>query len=347
MSEALDDPDYVASTRGAAIPPEEPAAPARRQRVARPTVDDNPAAPAEDHRPEPAEAIEAMARRAQAAEDRAAALERQRETWQRERDELGTKSREAENRGHSAERRALDTEISATERQIAAARARARSAREAGDLDAEDAANDERIEAVARKQLLMRDKAAWDEWERGQVAEAEAAKTRKPADAAPPQQQQRQTGPGAQLSPSDRAWADKHPDFDTDEDCKAFIFGAATRAINEGIRGGSPAFYRELDRTYDRYQRLKALEDGGGEQQAQQPRQEPARRRAEPSEASMAPSPSRGNGNGSGSGRQRGVTPEAVARRLNVTVDELRSFVPRGSTLEKYAQIQAQELGMN
>ena len=352
------EPDFV-TTRGEAIPPDAPEP--RRTRVARPTVDDLPRGqerepPAEqDAAPDPA--IAAMAARAKAAEDKAAALERERQEWQRERDALQSGKTEAESRGFSAQKMALQAEIAAEDQRIAAARQRFRAAREAGDIEAEDAANDDLAQARARKLLLDRDKQAWADWEAQQAAEAARAPkqpepaARQPA-AAPPQD-------GGGLSPSDVEWVQKHPEFSADPECEQWIRSAATRIMSEGVQRGSPRFYRDLSAQYDRYLRLRELDQAGGGDPAPAPRRaarqddyedepppRPApRRQAQPSAASMAPSPSRG-GREDG-GRSRTVSPEAVARKMNVAVQDLRDFSRgRKGGFEGYVNEMAKELGM-
>ena len=340
MSQALDDPDYVASTRGEAIPPEDLTPPVRTRR-ARPTVEDNPQGEhvEPERRPEPDEAVAAMARRAQAAEERAAALEAERTAWQKERDDLTRTKTEAESRGVNAQKQALLTEISAVDRQILAARQRRRAAREAGDLDAEDTAIDEATQAVARKQLLERDKVAWDDWEAQQAAEAEAAKSRRAAEPAP---ETRQQPTGARLTPKDEEWVGAHPEFKEDRRCERWIRAAADQAISDGVTRGSTAFYRELSAAYDEYQDLNRRRGAEPEPEPEQRRETPTRR-SQPSAASMGTPPSRGNGGQNGS-RGAQVSAAAVAKRLGVTEDEMRSFA-RGD-YNKYVQTQAQELGM-
>jgi len=312
--------------------------PAGRTRKARATVADNPAAD-EPEAPQqsPDDAVAAMARQVKDAERRAAEAERRNAEWQRERDELVRGKTQAESEALTGQERALDLELRNTQEQIAALRRVKRQAREVGDLDAEDTADAQLTEATARKLLLERDKNEWVNWRKQQETEA-AAKPRQEPKAAPVQQDRDERG----LSKTDLEWVAKHPGFEDDADCNAWIRTHAKRATDDGIVAGSPAFYREMSKAYDRFQKLRKLEDGGEEPVAQEA---PAPRpRAAPSSASMAPSPSRSGGGSAGS-RDKAPNADAVARRLGVTVDEMRQFAGKMG-MDAYVKQQARELGM-
>lgn len=353
--------DYI-STRGEALPP--PAEPERRTRKARPNPDDNPRGGGaeqepEDHAaPEPDAALTAMSARASAAERKAADLEAERLNWQKERDELQRGKGEAETRGVNAQKVALENAIGSEQARLAGARQAYRAAREAGDLDAEDKANDAIAETRARLVLLDRDKSAWADWEATQAAEAEAAKRNKPAAREAPERGG-EPAPAAVrgLTPQDQQWVEGHPDFGTDPECEQWIRGAADRVIADGIQKGSPAFYRELTKAYARYGRIRELDEqaeepppqrGARQQRQEEPeeREPPPRRAArEPSAASMGTPPSRG-GREWGA-RERGVSPEAVARKMGTTVQDLQEFARgRQGGLQGYVNQLARDLGM-
>lgn len=347
MSGTFEDDDQYVSTR------DEP--PPVRARKARPTVDDNPQAGVREvdeqvaDRPAPDDAVAAMAKRAKDAENRAAELEAERNRLQKERDDLARGKTEAESRVGSAQKQTLLTEIEKEDQRAAAAKRARRQAREAGDFDAEEAADEELRAATTRKALLERDKVAWEDWEREQAEEtARKAKEAPPKPAAAPAAK-----PG--YSPADQEWIDKHPEFNDDPDCQGIVVATINKAVARGVRQGSPAYYDAADEGYRRYQRVKQAEQREANPEpepepepAPRVRQEqPQPRRQQPSTASMAPSPSR-TGGGDGGARERGVNRDAVLRRANITIEEAQDFARgRVGGLDGYIKSLANDLGIN
>lgn len=117
----------------------------------------------------------------------------------------------------------LQSTISGAEGEISAAEAAYRSAREAGDVDAEIAAS--RTLAAATSRL---DRA---------TSELEWAKTQAP-------QQQGQPGPSAAA----QAWLDSHPLYFQDDEYQAMAHVADKRAIAAGHKSGSDAYVAAVEK---------------------------------------------------------------------------------------------------
>ncbi len=350
MADPLDDTEqYVGVTvRNEAV---EEDAPPTRTRRSRPTVASNPdvadedagAGTAETGAPargeDPELAVRRITDRARDQERQIADLQRERLEAQRRVEELERGQADARSASVSAQKLALEATLAAEDRRIAAARQRYRAAREAGDIDGEDAANDELADARANKRLLERDKQAWDEWEREQQAQAQRQPARQERQPEPQQQAPEQ------WTDADRRWIAEHPEFEQDADCEIYVRTAAQRAMQRGISFRSEAFYEAASRAYDRFQQLRSYEHGDADPAPQQREQAPAAPRArQPSAASMAPSPSRGMGGG---GRKPAPSIEAVARRLGSSVEEIRSFArAQGQNVDAYVREVASDLGL-
>ncbi len=352
MSGILDDSEQYVGVTARLDEAGDDTPPPTRTRRSRPTVANNPEVPddagggALETEPQPRGedpevAVRRITDKAREQERQIAELQRERVEAQRRVEELERGQADARTATFSAQKQALEATLAGEDRRIAAARQRYRAAREAGDIEAEDAANDELADARANKRLLERDRAAWEEWEREQQAEAQRRPV--PQERAPqaPQQQ----APAEQWTDADRRWLAEHPDFEQDADCEVYVRTAAQRAMQRGISFRSEAFYEAASRAYDRFQQLRSYEQGEAEPQPQQRQEAPAAPRArQPSAASMAPSPSRGMG---GDRRRPAPSIEAVAKRLGTSAEELRSFArAQGQNIDAYVSALSADLNL-
>lgn len=128
---------------------------------------------------------------------------------------------------------AVASAIEAAKADKAAAKIALRTAREAGDFDAEIAAS-EMFQSATYRETQATGELAW---------------INQQANAAPaPQQQSDQGSAGDRMSPEARAWLDAHPRFHSDEAYRAVAEGAHTAAIRKGLVIGSQDYVNEIDR---------------------------------------------------------------------------------------------------
>lgn len=325
MGEALESDDDVVSTRDPE-PSSDP--PARRPRTATPNPEPKYDEPADDP-PDPQKIIADQAAKLRAAEERANAVERERLEWQQQRDALQRERDEATQGQSQATRSSLDAAITAEERRIQAAKQQFRHAREAGDFDAEEQALDQMQEARARHLALQREKQSWDQWEEHQKRERENVS---------PQPKAPQQRPAQQYAPEAQRWVEEHPRFNEDPVYRGIVMGAHEKAVRDGAAPNSRLYFQMIDQAVSRFERLESLDRDDGERTP-----DPPPRRQQPSAASMAPSPSRGSGERKG----REPSPEAVARKMGLTVDDLRSWArTSGMSFNDYVKSQAEEVGL-
>lgn len=265
----------------------------------------------DDDAPSPDEIIKENQRLIQAANDRADSERDARVAAEKKAEESGTRARTAETSAFEAAEKAVDGQLEAQKNIVTQAQARYRAARENGDFDAEVEALDALTDAKnavsslnGQKTYLTQQKTVYDQ----RVKQAEEARKNAPATRTP-----------GLYSEKTQEWIGKHPEFNTDPFYKSIAIGAAQAAVQDGCVADSPQFFRFIEQTLERAMgnnRQQSNPDHGGQQQQQ--------RRTGPNASSMAAPPSRENT----STRQRGgaPSPEAVARQLNCTVQDLRDF---------------------
>jgi len=272
--------------------------------------------------PTPEEALE-EARAYTARIERERDTERQRASEAtRQRDEAETRARTAGDAAVSSQERELLAGIQAQKTIIDQAEQEIVVTQSAGD-------------AVATAKAFRRMSAAsalLDRFE-GQKAWIDQQKTARPQEVERQQQPTRDpsivsvTTPGGTMdaTPSAKSWMDKHPRFYDDSAYYNHAVAAHSTVVADGIREGTPAYFRALDDAMARYERFESYERGDGGQQQMPNGQQQAQRRG-PSASSMGAPVSRSsvpvtNRNGVPS-------PEAIARHIGpaVTVDDLREF---------------------
>lgn len=143
--------------------------------------------------------------------------------------------------------RAIANGISAQEAKRDAAQVAWKSAREAGDVDAEQKANDMLTDAKVELRVLSGQKATFDANKPHQLKKAEAMEKGPPAVARPSAESQK--------------WLDDHPEFETNPQYRADALDAHELAIAKGIPNGSTAYVTFLD---SHMARLHGKEHGRG-----------------------------------------------------------------------------------
>lgn len=263
---------------------------------------------AEEHKRQ----IDELTRQAQA--DRAAKLESDRRAA-----EMADKAKAAQTDAFSAQEKAIASQLETQERLVQQAKASMRAARDAGDFDAEEKAMDSLTDAKVAISTLN-----------NQKAYLETVKKQAP----PPQSQQSQQSQPQQevyrgrhgFSKASEEWIDKHPEFDSDPFYKTMVISAAQAAVQDGCVADSPQFFRFIETTVS-----KAFP-------AQPPQQQQQQQRPRPPASSVGAPQSRTGANAGASQQQtQQVNAAAVAKALNVTVDDLQQFAKINKMpLDKY-----------
>lgn len=188
-----------------------------------------------------------------------------------------------ERAGRVAERQgAVESAVEAAKADKASAQAAIKAARDAGDLDAEMAANDKLASANFR--LL----GSQDELDRLKaIAEGGGG------------QQQRGDGGGGDntVSPAAQAWINTHPKFKTDPTYRRAALAAHGQALLDGAIADSPAYFRYLDEAV-------AKLEGGNRDQRDDDMGDQNRDRGGRRESSEGAPPSRGSGGHGGASKQ-------------------------------------------
>lgn len=173
----------------------------------------------------------------------------------------------------------IESDIAAGISARTAALAEFKSAREAGDIEAETAAQGKIADAAADIKIAQQHKNA--------LVQAKAEALANP----PTNQRPTASAEAPRYSPEVQAWIDAHPRFSTDKVYQSMAFGAASAAVAAGHAEGSEKYFdyvnKALDRQFPTQQQQRTEDDVGT-----QPRggQRPASSTAAPGD--------RGGGNG-------------------------------------------------
>lgn len=281
--------------------------PQRQPRVARQDSD----AP---DQPTPEEALAEAQKRIAAEEDRRRAAERQAEEQRQRAEQAYQEAQRAKADVGSAREASLNSAIATAKARRQNAQAIKRAARESGDWDAFDKADEDFADSAADLRMLEAQKQQFEAWK--------AQQQRQPA-----QQPQQPTRTDTGYSAEAQAWIDRHPRFNTDDDYKALAIAAHGTALEQGIREGTPAYFRHIDDKLARFY----PEDGTPNMNGQ--------RRAAPASSTAAP-PSRATT--PNVGRRVGTDPQSVARAMGIPMDVMAEGARIcGMSLEEYAKDQA------
>lgn len=176
------------------------------------------------------DAVAAAQRAAEEANARTAAANAERDAALAERDAAQAR---AGNTVVSERLQSITAQIDNLKAAIDGAKGRKRAARDAGNFEEEEAADEQRLEAATKLALLERDKQA-----------AEADIERRKASGG----QRQPGGEGGtrqpQISALEKQWLQDHPLFESDPAYQADVIGASQTAQSLGYMRGSPAFIK-------------------------------------------------------------------------------------------------------
>ena len=227
------------------------------------------------------------------------------------------RAQQAGGQAANAQEAALREAIVSTEAALAQARANYRTAREAGDLDAEQQASENASMARLRLEAL-----------KGEQQQRRAA---------PQIQQQASPIPG----PAAQRWLAEHPKVNTDPVYAAACSEAHYRAVQR-FESESPEYFRFCEAEL----RARFGDNHGKDEPVttppkQQPQAAAPRQQAKPPASSYATPPGRGNQtNARGDGDIN-----AIAAKLGTDADTLREFAGvNGMTVDQYVKKQAEIL---
>ncbi len=249
--------------------------------------------------------------------DAALAAERSRsEALQRERDEARTHAATAGAEAVSSRDRSIDSSIASHTTAIEAAKRDIVAAQSANDAVATADAYDRLADSRAKLNTLQGQK-EWLAAERTRVA---AAPRQQQADAT----KVRVSTPGGamEVDPADKQWMDANPRFYDDGDYYNHAIGAHGRIVADGVRPGTPAYYRGLSEAMKKFESFEAFERGE-EQPARGGQAVNTQRRGSSAAATAAPvSRQLGDyGRRNGGGDER-----SIAQHLGVTPADLKDF---------------------
>lgn len=238
------------------------------------------------------------------------------ESAARERDEARANARDANAGALTAREQAIETAISSNTSAVEQAKAAIASAQAAGDNIAVADAIDRLTDARAALRDLGNQKAYYAD-----------QKTRQPAvDRQQQPQGVRVRTPSGEMDVTSQAkqWMDGHARFYSDSAYYNHAVGAHSTIVADGISEGSPAYFRELDKRMEDFERFEAFQRG--EHNVNQRTEQPAVNtpRSQPRASSMGAPVSRAT---QPSTNSNGIPdPLAIARRLGpgLTVDDLR-----------------------
>lgn len=169
---------------------------------------------------------------------------------QRERDEAAKQARDAGTGQLINNYRALEATITAEQQRVENARSARRAAREAGDFDAEQKAEDILHDASFNLRVASGNKTAFEQ------------RYGKPGDGVPRQQQQTETRQGNGPTTEAQRWIDTHPRFNSDPEYKADALASHQLAMDNGRAEGSQAYIDFIDQ---RMARLYGANHGRGD----------------------------------------------------------------------------------
>lgn len=247
--------------------------------------------------------------------DAALVAERQRVT------EAETRAREATATAQTVQHQAVGAQVQAADAGITTAKAdhqralaQLKAAKEAGDIDAEVAAQDFLTDARQRFTHFTNEK--------NRLGSA-------PKPAAQPQRN------GSGFTPAAQAWIDRHPRYNSDRDYRAYCIGMDAEAISAGHALDSPEYFSFIDNALA--QKFPEGGDSGGNQGGQQM---PAQRQQNGHAASGGGRPN-GSSGGGGGGQiyQTGLGPITVRKSRGSDGREIaRISIPPGEVRENFEE---------
>lgn len=203
--------------------------------------------------------------------DRKSAVERA-DRLEKERAEANEKATKAEGRAAHSQKDAILQALEASQNSLVMHRKELKSALEAGDSDKVVEYQEKLSEATYLNSELKKTKTNFEAWEKQQE---EIAK------------QPKNNGP----TPETKAWMDRNPRFNTDQEFKTEAESAHYAAIQRGIRPDSIAYFEFIDRRLEKVLGNNEKDDA----------EDVAPQKKEVREPSYSAPPSRGN-NGEGGG---------------------------------------------
>lgn len=204
--------------------------------------------------------------------ERKSALERA-DRLEKERAEATEKATKAEGRAAITQKEAILQALDASQKSLEMHRKELKAALESGDSDKVVEHQEKLSEAAYLSAELKKNKISFDLWEKQQE---EISK------------QPKNTGP----TPETKAWMDRNPRFNTDQEFKAEAESAHYAAIQRGIRPDSIAYFEFIDH---RIEKVLGYNDKNDKEEAPLPKKEER-------QPSYSAPPSRGDGGGDGSG---------------------------------------------
>lgn len=240
------------------------------------------------------------------------------------------------NMGRASDRAAaVASAIEAAKADITSAKIAKRTAREAGDIDAEMAA-DEMLSSALYRQNQATGELNWINQQ-----------ARQPAPTGDQGNRAEQDKP----TPAAQAWMDSHPRFNTDRNYRATALGAHTEALRAGKTLGSQEYVDYIDQMVEE---VYGPDHGTSSEPPLARRQQPMQPTQRNNATSAAGPSNRGSGGstaGGGSGVvQTGLGPITVQRRQDgsksITIprnrydDWMEAATINGMTLDKYAEEQ-------
>lgn len=262
----------------------------------------------------PEDALAESRRQLQASQQQTADARRQAREAQQQAQRASQQAHEATTARVSDREVAVTSVLDGAKAEVMHAKSAYRAAREAGDVDAEIAAQELLANAT------MRAGAATAELDRIKAAPKQQ-----------PQAQPQQGGP----SPEAQAWLDAHPAYNTDRKYKAIANEAHNEALKAGHRDGSQSYVDYIDGVM-----TEEYGEGHGQVGDQQVQQQPRARQQQSARANGGDGlpPSRGGGGGQGGYKTLSTPLGNVQYRQDRTgkIDNIR--FPDNNTYENFVE---------